>query len=295
MTPWSLGLPVGPRTIFSTSAFKLLADYSEPVAPHTHNTTMTQILIDADMLLYAVCTASETEVAIAEDQWTRWVDLRMARDKMTELLLDVYTYCGEEHDAVLCFSSGRSWRREIYPRYKESRRTRKKPIGFKKLMGEYLETFGMVESGLEADDLIGICASRYPDSWIVSGDKDLDQIPGRHYWPGENGQRERGRYWEVTEEEARRKFWIQTLMGDSTDDIPGCPGIGAKRAEAALAECTTDLEYWKKTVRTYEKACVDKELAMNNAITTANLVRIMRSTDYDFSVGTPIPWTPPVE
>lgn len=257
---------------------------------------MTQILIDADMLLYAVCTASEVEVAIAEDQWTRWVDLRMARDKMTELLLDIYTYCGDDGpDAVLCFSSGRSWRREIYPRYKESRRTRKKPIGFKKLMGEYLETFGMVESGLEADDLIGICASKYPGSWIVSGDKDLDQIPGRHYWPGENGERERGRYWEVTEEEARHRFWVQTLMGDSTDDIPGCPGIGIKRAEATLAGCTTDLEYWEKTIRAYEKAYDSQEKAIEEARLTANLVRIMRCADYDFTVGTPIPWAPPVE
>ena len=248
------------------------------------------ILIDADMLLFAATSSSQVEVDINDEQQTRWVDLPEARDKMTTQLLDIYAFCGEHHAPVLCFSSGQSWRRSIYPRYKESRRTRSKPIGYTKLMGEYMEINGERIHGLEADDLIGILSSRHNEEhWIVSGDKDLDQIEGKHYWPTEDG----GDFWVVEPEAARRKFWTQTLIGDSTDDIPGCPTIGAKRGPAILSGCVTDMDYWEAIVSTYEKQLKDREAAEKEAILTANLVRIMRDKDYDRETGTVIEWKPP--
>lgn len=249
------------------------------------------ILADGDMLLYAATTSCLVEVELQRDQWTRWADLAKAREIVTSALLDIISFCGDEYDLVMCFTSPTSWRKSIYPDYKSNRRGRLKPIGYTRLKGEYLDTYGRQYSGLEADDIIGIYSSLHPDSWIVSGDKDLDQIPGRHYWPEITGKE--ARYWTVTEEEARRKFWIQALMGDSTDSIPGCPGVGEKKSDAVLKGCTTDLEYWEKTLQAYEKACGDKQLALSKAILTANLVRIMRSGDYDPTLEEPNQWMPP--
>ena len=157
-----------------------------------------------------------------------------------------------------------------------------------------MDTGGMKEHGLEADDLIGILSSdpnySKEEHWIVSGDKDLDQLEGKHYWPSEDG----GRFWEVSEQQARHKFWLQTLVGDSTDDIPGCPTIGDKRGAAALEGCTTDVEYWEKIVSTYEKQLKTREDAEKAAVLTANLVRIMRHGDYDWKTSTVSEWTPPI-
>jgi 5'-3' exonuclease len=84
----------------------------------------------------------------------------------------------------------------------------------------------------EADDLLGInqtaCAENCVDSIIVTIDKDLLQIPGSHY------NFVKCEFKEVTEEEGQYFFYKQLMMGDSTDNIGGCPGIGPKKAEKAL-------------------------------------------------------------
>lgn len=82
----------------------------------------------------------------------------------------------------------------------------------------------------EADDLLGIAQTHYgpEDSVIISLDKDLDQIPGLKY----NFMHD-VRY-NVSEEEAMYNFYQQLLTGDSTDNIPGLPGIGPGKAKKAL-------------------------------------------------------------
>jgi len=91
----------------------------------------------------------------------------------------------------------------------------------------------------EADDVIGYshyeCYLEDPYSSIIcSLDKDLDMIPGLHY----NFVREEAYF--VNEDAALQCFYKQLLMGDPTDNIPGCPSIGPKKAEAALAECADE-------------------------------------------------------
>lgn len=95
----------------------------------------------------------------------------------------------------------------------------------------------------EADDTLGY--THYAlwqedpfSSVLVTADKDLNMIPGLHY----NFLKEEQFY--VDEDEANAFFWTQMLTGDSTDNIVGCPGIGPKRAAAALEGCRTPREMY---------------------------------------------------
>lgn len=91
----------------------------------------------------------------------------------------------------------------------------------------------VVSEGEEADDLLAY--SHYTmwkddpySSVIVTQDKDLDMIPGLHY---NFVKQER---YDVSEEEADRNFWYQVCTGDSTDNIPGLPGIGIAKVRKRL-------------------------------------------------------------
>ena len=82
---------------------------------------------------------------------------------------------------------------------------------------KYLEDHwgGLMLPDLEADDL---CALWMGENKIIASiDKDLDTVAGDHWnWS------KRERYY-VTEQEARTFFWQQVFQGDKGDNIPGLP------------------------------------------------------------------------
>lgn len=95
---------------------------------------------------------------------------------------------------------------------------------------------GVVVTGQEADDAMGIAQMALPfgTSVIVTNDKDLDMIPGLHYNFVTNER------YAVDDTTAAWLFWSQMLKGDSTDNIPGVPGIGEKKAYDLLVEVWDD-------------------------------------------------------
>ncbi len=106
--------------------------------------------------------------------------------------------------------------------------------------------------GLEADDLVGMARTwhmsrDYADSYtICSPDKDvLKQLPGKHY----NFQK--AEFHETTQEEADAFLWKQVLMGDSTDGIPGIPGLGPKTADAIIDNMPSVLSYHQVVLSQY--------------------------------------------
>jgi 5'-3' exonuclease len=107
----------------------------------------------------------------------------------------------------------------------------------------------------EADDLIGIASDEYrrkgEEVVIVSIDKDLDCIPGVHY----NSVRDE--VYIVTPEQALRNFYYQVLLGDTTDNVPGVPGVGEKTATKLLDSIEgngSELDYYIGTSAVWEKA-----------------------------------------
>jgi DNA polymerase I len=166
------------------------------------------------------------------------------------------------HLAMIFDKTENSFRRDLYPAYKSHRKDPPDDLVPQfPLMRATVRAFGMIpiEQGrYEADDLIATYArqarERGADVLIISADKDLMQLiePGvAMYDPasgeaGAKGSREERKigFAEVVEYFGvgpDKVIDIQALAGDSTDNVPGAPGIGVKTA-AELINAYGDLE-----------------------------------------------------
>jgi len=182
-----------------------------------------------------------------------------------------------DEDLVLFFTSPNNFRKKILPEYK-GHRQRKKPCGFKRVIQELKKTYKVIlKDTLEADDALGIYATKYPGNIIVSPDKDMRQIPGKLYDFKETVT--------ISPEEGARWHLIQTMAGDNTDGYSGVPGIGIKKAEKIFAEKGYT---WKAVVETFE----EKDMTEEDALVNARLARILTTTDYDHDKREPILWSP---
>lgn len=182
----------------------------------------------------------------------------------------------------LCFSDARNFRKDINPTYKANRKATRKPMAFKEFRAEIMEMYpSITKPTLEADDILGILATKPgSDAIIVSGDKDLMQIPGKHLKDGEivEVQRLDGDYF----------FHTQILTGDQVDGYPGCPGIGKVKAEKILSNPCARETPWEFIVEAYEKAGLTEEDALLNA----RMARILRWEDWDNEQQKVILWNP---
>jgi len=106
---------------------------------------------------------------------------------------------------------------------------------------------GLEIEGYEADDIIGTLAKKAESDnlevWIVSGDKDMFQLVNdnvRIYNPGKGSSQAE----KFDSDGVEKKLGVPpnkiidmlALMGDSSDNIPGVPGIGPKTAVKLLEE-----------------------------------------------------------
>ena len=138
-------------------------------------------------------------------------------------------------------TSDNLFRTDISPTYKVSRENTERPVNLKSCK-EYLTNHYHAETvaGYEADDLMAIAATAMSrkDCVIMSLDKDLRQIPGKHY------DFVKQELYDVSGEGAMRNFWTQALVGDKTDDIPGIYGIGPVKARKILDEVPANSGHW---------------------------------------------------
>lgn len=197
-------------------------------------------------------------------------------------------------DIIFCMScpSAEGWRKAIYPAYKSNRGA--KPVLLPEVKQAMREKFDCYERPtLEADDIMGIL-STHPTlvkgkKVIVSIDKDMRTIPGWLFNPAKDRKPRL-----IDPEEAAYWHLYQTLIGDSTDGYPGCPGVGPKKAEKVLGfpanqVCPDPASRWALVVNTY----ASKGLTEEDALLQARVARICRHTDYDFNTKEVILWTPP--
>ncbi len=118
--------------------------------------------------------------------------------------------------------------------YKENRKDNVRPVHYKGIRRYMRERWGaQVARGWEADDALAMAAHDHEYDGerviLVSQDKDLRTVPGRHYNP-------RKKAWSVvTKQEALLNFYRQMLTGDTVDNIAGCFRVGPKAADELLA------------------------------------------------------------
>ncbi|MCG6858237.1 MAG: DNA polymerase I [Salaquimonas sp.] len=151
------------------------------------------------------------------------------------------------HFAVIFDHSAKTFRKELYPEYKANRE--EPPEDLRPQFGlirQATRAFGLpcIETeGYEADDIIATYARKARevggDVTIISSDKDLMQLVGDKVILYDQMKDRRIGIPEVIEKwgvPPEQMIALQTLTGDSTDNIPGVPGIGPKTAAQLLDE-----------------------------------------------------------
>ncbi len=153
---------------------------------------------------------------------------------------------------AVVFDAGNSNREVIYPDYKANREKMPDELRaslphIRELVAGFNDTIVELD-GYEADDVIGTLAFKAQkaglEAVIVSGDKDLYQLVGQGvqlFNPGRGGRTGVMPSW-VDESNVHEKFGIPAnqiidylaLIGDTSDNIPGAPGIGPKTAVKLL-------------------------------------------------------------
>lgn len=236
------------------------------------------LLIDADYIVYKSCAANETEIDWGNDLITVTSRFSEAYDMVKRELGNIAAALGCFDNSILFFSDSINFRKCIDPDYK-GHRNRKKPCGYKRVINALKDEYPVViMPTLEADDALGIYATKEEGHILCSPDKDLRQIPGQLYDLTQDVST-------ITPEEGRRWHLIQTLAGDQTDGYSGVPGIGIKRAEALFEK---DGYTWETVVAAFADKDLDEEVALKNA----RLAKILQCTDYDFTHQEPRLWYP---
>ena len=155
------------------------------------------------------------------------------------------------HIAVAFDPKGKTFRHEAYELYKAQRESTPEDIRLavpiiKKIVEAY--NIPVLEvAGYEADDVIGTMAKLAEkegfEVFMLTPDKDYGQLVSDHifmYRP-----RHTGGFEVMGPDEVKAKYDLDSheqvidllgLMGDASDNIPGCPGVGEKTAVKLLKE-----------------------------------------------------------
>lgn len=156
------------------------------------------------------------------------------------------------HIGVAFDPAGPTFRHEAYPEYKAQREACpediKKSVPIIKDILEALRIPILEVAGYEADDVIGTLATKAGDAgvttYMLTPDKDYGQLVRSNVFMYRPRYGDAG-YETLGETEVCRKYGIPTplrvidllgLMGDSSDNIPGCPGVGEKTAVKLINE-----------------------------------------------------------
>lgn len=183
---------------------------------------------------------------IRSPRFTRSGQCTSAVFGMANTLLDLTSREKPSHLAAAFDTSDPTARHVAYPEYKAHRDEMPEDLSSQlPLIDQLMDAFcvpALRLPGYEADDIIGTLAHQAEaegfQTLMVTPDKDYDQLvtPSIQIWkPGRQGNSpelfgvpEVLKKWEV--ERIEQVIDILALMGDSSDNIPGVPGIGPKTA-----------------------------------------------------------------
>lgn len=168
-------------------------------------------------------------------------------------LLSILEHEEPTHIAACFDTSAPTARHKLYPDYKANREAMPEELSLQlPLIFKFLDAMNIPilrYEGYEADDTIGTLARLADETkdfqtYMVSLDKDLGQLisPTCYLWkPGKRGNEH-----EVIDLNKLKEQWninnaeqvidILALMGDSSDNIPGLPGVGEKTAKVLISE-----------------------------------------------------------
>ena len=167
-------------------------------------------------------------------------------------LEDVLKKENPTHIGIAFDPAGPTFRHEAYPEYKAQREETPEVIRLSvPIIKDIIRAYRipiLEVPGYEADDVIGTLATeagkRGITTYMMTPDKDYGQLVGENVFMYRS--RHNDKAFEVMGvEEVKNKYAIQSplqvidllgLMGDASDNIPGCPGVGEKTAQKLIAQ-----------------------------------------------------------
>ncbi|HJP17399.1 MAG TPA: DNA polymerase I [Nitrospinota bacterium] len=186
------------------------------------------------------------------------------------MLLKILREEQPEYIAIIFDPKGKTFRHEMYKEYKANRKETpddlKPQIPYIINLVEVFNIVSMQQEGFEADDLIGTISKKAEkkgfDVTIVSGDKDMMQLISPKIKMLDTMKNKT-----FGEKEVKEKFGVEPgrvtevmgLMGDSSDNIPGVPGIGPKTA-TTLIQNFGDIENLLKNLEQIKKKSLKNKL-----------------------------------
>ena len=211
---------------------------------------MTKTLIDGDIVAYRIAfsckNAPKTFQSSTED--------------LINHIFDECSFYNGTGDYELYLTGKGNFRHDIAKShvYKGNRKKAEKPALLpdirKFLIDNYKTT---ISEGQEADDLIGIEATRVgPNVVIASSDKDMLQLPATHFNFNKNV------FKFVDEIEGLRFFYTQILTGDSADNIKGLHKVGPVTAAKILKGIFCEDDLWRAVLDAYAN---DRDRVIENA------------------------------
>ena len=156
------------------------------------------------------------------------------------------------HIAVVFDVHGDTFRHEMFKEYKANRESMPEDIRLAiPYIRDIIKAYNipiLQKLGYEADDVIGTIAKKAERegflTYMITPDKDYTQLVTQNilmYKPPKGGNK--AEIWGVKEvkenfmvDEPHQVIDVLGLMGDSADNIPGCPGIGSKTAMSLITE-----------------------------------------------------------
>ena len=194
---------------------------------------------------------------------------------------------GDDHDVS-------QFRKQIYPQYKANRSSR--PDDFlpqEQRILQIVKEAGIpifAKPGYEADDVIATMATRLCDQGydivLVSKDKDLRQLLNnctRMYDVQADSFTDPARMEADLGYTPREAVEVQTLMGDSIDNIPGIPGVGEKTAAKLIKKYGNADEVLKHLDELTPKLRENFEKHGGVLDLSRRLVTLKRDVEFDFT------------
>lgn len=211
------------------------------------------LLVDADMLAYQAAFSALSDADDPDDYLEEALD--KADDVFDAALFGALPFY-EDNDYEAFLTGNGNFRNDVAVTvgYKANRANVEKPKYLEEIRQHFVENWSAtIVEGQEADDAIAIRATELGmNCTVISGDKDMLQIPCRHYNP-----RTRKKV-KVTPFEGAYSFWKQMLTGDRADNIKGLKGIGDVKAGRLLQLCKTEADLWHVVQREYRNRSAEE-------------------------------------
>ena len=195
-------------------------------------------LLDGDIIVYRCAASAENDPLEASLERVDYLIDRIMSESSSN-----------SHKAFLTGSS--NFRKELNSEYKANRKDLVPPRWLQETREHLVLGWGAtVSDGNEADDELGIAQCTADDETIIcSIDKDLLQIPGKHFNFVKN------EFSTITPHQGLQNFYYQMIMGDSSDNIFGFDGKARRSVPKFLEPTISRLLSCETEYDMYEYIC----------------------------------------